>query len=379
MRVTYVIDSLSPAGAERSLVDLVPHLVSRGIHMDVVTLFDRPGLAAEAVAGGATVTCLAGRGGRAGATLRVRRHLRHHRPDLVHTTLFEADIVGRVAGATARVPIVSSLVNLSYGPEQRNSPGVSPARLELARRIDAGTARFVRRFHAITEHVADVMSARLHLPRERIDVVPRGRSPDTLGRRDPKRAADVRAQLGVGHDAPLLVSVARHEYQKGLDVLLRATAEVVRDVPSLRVVVLGRAGNQTADLERLRDELHLGEVVSLSGVRDDVPDVLAAADAFVLASRWEGQSGALVEAMAMSAPIVVSDLEVFREVLGDGAARFATIGDPTALATAIRETLDDRDTALARAEAARVRFETRFTLAASVDGMVSFYERALAR
>jgi len=174
------------------------------------------------------------------------------------------------------------------------------------------------------------------------------------------------------------VSVARHEYQKGLDVLLHATAEVSADIPELRVVVVGRQGNQTADLARMRDELGLGHVVTLAGTRDDVLDVLAAADGFVLASRWEGHSGALVEAMAMRTPIIVTDIAAFREVLSDGAGLFAAVGDPKALAAAIRATLADTPGAAARAEAARRLFETRFTIDASVNGMVAFYERALS-
>jgi glycosyltransferase involved in cell wall biosynthesis len=254
---------------------------------------------------------------------------------------------------------------------------MSPARVELARWTDAGTARLVRRFHAVTKQVADVMAARLRLPRERIDVVPRGRNPEMFGRRDSNHLLATRALLGIAPDAPLLVSVARHEYQKGLDVLLRATAQVITDVPALRVVIVGRTGNQTAELERMRDEYHLRDVVTLAGVRDDVADVLGAADVFVLASRWEGHSGAAVESMAMRTPLVVSDLDAFREVLGDDAAEFAAVDDPSALAAAIRSTLTDTTSAAARAEIAYRRFDAHFTLDAAVDGMVAFYERAL--
>jgi glycosyltransferase involved in cell wall biosynthesis len=251
--------------------------------------------------------------------------------------------------------------------------------VELARWADAGTAQLVRRFHAVTEEVADVMAGRLRVRRERIDVVPRGRDPRSFGDRDPVRASAARARLSIPADAPLVVSVARHEYQKGLDVLLRATAEVLAHIPKLRVVVVGRPGNQTAELERMRDELGLGRVVTLAGTRDDVLDVLAAADAFVLPSRWEGHSGALVEAMAMRTPIVVSDIAAFREVLGSGAGLFAAVGDRGALAAAIRATLADAPAAAARTEAARREFETRFTLDASVNGMLKFYERALSQ
>lgn len=379
MHVLYVIDSLAPGGAERSLAALAPRYAARGVALDVAYLKERPGVQGELVRAGATLFSLAGSGGRAGWVRRATRLVRRRRPDLVHTTLFEADIAGRVAASLAGVPVVSSLVNPEYGPEQLSDPRLSRWKVRGARLVDALTARRVARFHAITSYVADVMAGRLGLRRDRIDVVPRGRDPEELGRRSPERRAAARDGMGVGPETAVVLAAARHEHQKGLDVLLEAFPLVLREVPSARLVVAGREGNQTPLLRTAVERLGLAGAVRFLGVRDDVPDLLCAADVFVLPSRWEGLGSVLLEAMALEAPIVASDVPAVREVVGDGEeARLVPPERPDALASRIVATLADARGAADRARRARARFLQRYTIDRVADQMIAFYDRSVS-
>jgi glycosyltransferase involved in cell wall biosynthesis len=379
VHVLYLIDSLVAGGAERSLAALAPHLVAGGTRLEVATLHDRPGLQAELVGAGAELHCLAGGGGRAGWIWRARRLIRDRRPDLVHTTLFEADLAGRVGATLCRVPVVSSLVNVAYGPEQHASSGVGPLKLGAARLLDAATARPVVRFHAVSEYVAEVMTRRLHLRRSSVEVVPRGRDPELLGSRTPERRARARAELAVPEEAPVVLAAARHETQKGLDTLVEAAPRVLDRFPAARLFVAGRQGNQTVQLRALADRLGVEDAVRFLGVRTDVHDLLCAADVFVLPSRWEGLPGAVLEAMALRAPIVASDLPPVREAVTDGrSARLVVPDRPRALARAIVETLADRAGAAGRAATAEADFHARFTIRRAADGMLAFYEHALA-
>src|SRR6185295_2570514 len=165
----------------------------------------------------------------------------------VHTTLFEANLAGRVAARLARTPVVSTLANEMYGTAHRDERH-APYRLRSAQLADALTARLAVRLHSVSTHVADVMARRLRYPRDRIDVIPRGRDPETLGRRTNARRQQARAGLGVATDAPLVIAVARQEHQKALDVLIDAMAHVRRDVPGARCIVAGRPGNVTESL-----------------------------------------------------------------------------------------------------------------------------------
>lgn len=378
MRVIYFIDSLARAGAEQSLVSLAPHYANRGVSLEVAYLHERPGLRDELEAAGGMAISLAGVGGRLGWIQRARRLVLERRPDLIHTTLFEADIAGRVAGWLTRVPIVSSLVNVSYGPEQLTAPQLAPWKVRCAQLLDAGTARQVARFHAVSGHIAEVMALRLRIPPGKIDVVPRGRDPRRLGTRAVDRRARARASIGVGVDTPLILAVARQEQQKGLDVLLEAVPRVLRHITSARVMIAGREGSQTPVLRSLVAQLGLRNSVTFLGARSDVPELLCGADAFVLPSRWEGMPGALLEAMALEVPIVASDLPTVREAVGDGEiARLVSPGDPHALASAIVATLADPAGSRAMARRARARFLDQFTIERVADQMVEFYERAL--
>ncbi|MGZ4727913.1 MAG: glycosyltransferase family 4 protein, partial [Acidimicrobiales bacterium] len=315
---------------------------------------------------------------RPAVALEVRRLVRSRRPDLVHTTLFDADLVGRVGGRLGGAPVVSSLVNVAYGPEQRANPALRAWKLELARSADSGTARLVRRFHALSTHVAEVMGPRLGIRSDHIDVVPRGRDAARLGRPGPEQRASARRSLGVDDDTRLVVAAAHHEYQKGLDVLVRAWPAIRRAEPGARLLIGGRRGNQTDLLERLVAEQGPEAGIELIGPRDDVPDLLCAADAFVVPSRWEGLGSILVEAMALGAPVVASAVGPVPDLAGPW-ARLVPPDDPTALADAVVATLRQAPAeADRRALVASQQFEQGFTLEVVADAMVAFYDRALA-
>lgn len=379
MRVLTVIDSLDPSGgAERSLAAMAPALIAGGVELHVAYLRERPrSIAATLRAAGAQTHALTGSGGRAGDTARAARLVRAVRPDLVHTTLFEADQAGRVGARLARRPVVSSLVNVAYGREQASTPDVPAWKLRAARATDALTARLVVRFHAITAHVADVMAERLRVPRDRIDVVYRGRDPEALGRRTAARRDAMRRRLGLGADEPVVVAIGREEWQKGHDALVDATARLQARGIAATVLIAGRAGAQSEPLRERVERARLASHVRVLGYRDDVADLLCAADVFAFPSRWEGLGSTLLEAMALETPIVASDLPAVREVLGPEQARLVPPAEPDALADALAATLAAPDDARRRADAARRRFLDEFTVDAAARGMRAFYERAL--
>ena len=382
VHILYLIPGLDGSGgAERAVAALAGPYQQRGVQLDVVTFNGRDGLAGEVEVAGATVLTLPA-ASMPKLAIEVRGLVRARRPDLVHTTLFDADLPGRVGARLGGVPVVSSLVNVAYGPEQRANPALTTWKLEVARAADRGTAKLARRFHALSAHVATVMGRRLGIPADHIDVVPRGRDAGLLGEPSEPRRASVRAALGVDASCPLVVAAARHEYQKGLDVVIRAWPEVRRAEPGARLLIGGRRGSETALLERLIAEQRAGvgsdPGIEMIGARDDVPDLLGAADAFVVPSRWEGLGSILVEAMALGAPVVASDVGPIPEVVGESWARLVPPDDPPALAAAVVATLrQSPDERLRRAAVARHRFSSRFTLDAVADAMVAFYARAL--
>lgn len=375
MHVLHFIDSLAPGGSERSLAAMAPQLVAAGIRLDVASFSSRPGIQEDLLEAGARLFTLHGRTRRqrVGEALTL---IRSCQPDVVHTMLFEADIAGRTAACVARAPVVSTLASVAYGSDHRSSPGLRWWRVVGAHLADAATARTVCRFHAVSQYVATVMGRRLVLPRDRVDVIPRGRDSARLGRRNPERRRTVRALLGVADTTAVVLVVARHEHQKGIDVVLDAWPDIRRSVGDARLLVAGRDGTQTMSLRSRADRLEVSADPVLLGPRDDVADLLCAADVFVLPSRWEGLPGALLEAMALEAPIVASDIPPVREVIGPQHGLLVPPGRPDVLASAVVTALRDADSAGERAVRARQRFEESFTVEAATRGMLAFYDRA---
>ena len=377
MHILFVIDSLVPAGAERSLADIAPHYVQRGIRLDVAYLHERPGLHDELRQAGARLFSLAGRGGRLGWTARAASVIRERRPQLVHTTLFEADLSGRVAARLTRTPVVSTITGQKYGPEHFASPDLDPRKLYVAQRLDIATARLTRRIHAVSTVIADSTARRLRYPRGRIDVVPRGRDAERLGCRTAERRERARMSLGIGARIPVVLTVARHDHLKGVDVLIESLPAVTARHPEVRVLVAGREGAQTEALAARARELGLRDVITFLGVRDDVAELMCAADVFVLPSRREGLPGSLLEAMALEVPIVATDIPQLREVVDERCALLVPPERPERLSFAIAAVLDDRDAAQRRAQVARLVFGRRFTIDRIADEMLAFYERSI--
>ncbi|WP_254897673.1 glycosyltransferase family 4 protein [Kitasatospora sp. NA04385] len=372
-----MIDSVSRVGgAEQGLVAMAPLLVRSGVDLHVAFLKESPGgFQEELRAAGAGVHPVL-RGSRRARVAALRAEFRRLRPDLVHTTLYESDVLGRTAALGARVPVVSSLVNSAYGPEHLHARGLSPWKVRAAQAVDAVTAQGVRRFHALTEHVADVMAARLRVSRRRIDVVPRGRDPQLLGGVTPQRRARVRAELGLAEEVPVVLAAARQQYQKGLDVLVSAWPRVRAARPDAVLLLAGSRGSETARLEELAAAT--GGVRFL-GPRDDVFDLMAAAEVFAVPSRWEGLGSAAMEAMGVGVPLVCADVPALRETVGSAeCALLVPPQRPEELAAALVRALEERGEALVRAKAARTRFLAGYTLEQVSARMVGFYGRALA-
>ncbi len=147
--------------------------------------------------------------------------------------------------------------------------------------------------------------------------------------------AAVRTSLALAPYTALVVSIARLAPQKDLVTLIRAASRL-RDL-DLTVAVAGD-GPLRGELQGLIDAEHAP--VRLLGARSDVPDLLAAADVVVSSALWEGQPVALQEALLEGAAIVATDAGGTADVLG-GAGLLVPVGDPDALAAALRTVLTD--------------------------------------
>jgi glycosyltransferase involved in cell wall biosynthesis len=173
-------------------------------------------------------------------------------------------------------------------------------------------------------------------------------------------------------EEPTLLTVARHDPVKGLDVLLRAMALV--PAPT-RAVVLG-SGSETAQLEALRDQLGLAERVELRSLPWDVraADLMWAYDGLVLPSRLEGFPVTIVEAMLAGIPVVATEVGSVLEAVRPGDTGWVVPPeDPVALAAAVVALVADRPAARVLGERGQREATERFTIEATVRSYLHLY------
>lgn len=121
------------------------------------------------------------------------------------------------------------------------------------------------------------------------------------------RRKKIREEFGIDENAPLFCTLTRYEEVKGVDILIKAAAELKKSVPDARVLIAGD-GSQFEDMKNLRHELSLDDTVVMAGFRTDGRDILAASDVFVSSSRSEALSFAIIEAMSSGLPVIISNV-----------------------------------------------------------------------
>lgn len=380
MHPLLVINSLGAGGAERSTAEFLVYLVQNGVSPTVACLYhSSEGVESEVVDRGIDVRFMKG-GGVVSKTKALRRVVAEIEPDLVHTVIFDADVVGRVA-AVGGPPVLSSIVNVAYDPIRWQDPNVKRWRLSVVHNLDRLTARVLTsHFHAISQTVKRSAVSQLGIRSASVTVIERGRDERRLGQPSSERRSRMRRTLKVPDDAPLLICVGRQEFQKGHEYLLDAMRQVVDVHPGAILLLVGRRGHASPVLRSIVATGGLADSVRMLGHRDDVADLLAAADIFVFPSLYEGLGGAAIEAMALGLPIVASDLPALREfVEPDDNGVLVRSQSAEGLATAISELIGRPEYARDLGRRGRELFLNRFTAEREHNQMFELYKAVAAR
>lgn len=292
------------------------------------------------------------------------RLLRRESIDVVHSHMLRANIPGTVLGRLARVPVIVTHEHI-WSFDGR------PLRRLLDREV---VARLSDLSLAVSEDNRRRMVEREGIAPDRVRVLRNG-----LPERPGPTSRDVRAELGIGHDVPLIGAIGRLTPEKAFEILVEAMEELKADVPGVRAVIVGD-GPERDRLRGLIDERGLGREVLLAGRRSDVSDVLAALDVAVLSSKIEGSPVALLEYMAAAKPIVATRVGGVPELVHDGVhALLVDPGSPAAVAGGIRRLLGDRRRGATMGEAARRRQREQFGMKAMVDRLQDIYLELYAR
>ncbi len=315
--------------------------------------------------------------------LRLAPLLKRLKPDILHTQLFAADILGRIFGRILRVPIIiSSIRNVYYGGRGRNL-------------LIKWTERFARKTTFVCQAAAQRFVAEGIVPQKKAMVIYNGLAPDGYCQ-SLDRAAKLtkRAELGLTGAGSLpgqgflLLAVGSLSRQKAYPDLLLALSiikekEKKKDIEIEKddwQLVIAGSGPLKTELLALSAELGLEQKVTFLGRRDDVPGLMAAADALVLSSRWEGLPGVVLEAMASELPVVATAAGGTPELVVDGKTGFLVPpADPRQLANALEQLLRLPHRELAEmGRAGRSRVEEHFTVTKMARAYQDLYRQELS-
>ncbi len=308
MNITHVVENLNRGGLERAVIDLVAAQVARGHRCRIVCLYERGQLADEAEALGVTVVACAKRNGfDPGVLFRLRRALRGHDTQVMHTHNAAAHYhaIAAAAGLHLRCRI-----NTRHG---MGALDVASRREALYRR----TLRFTDVIATVCETARAELVAGGSLPAHKLVAVPNGIRVERFAARTDTAREALLAGFGLAPPTRVIGTVGRLNAVKDHVGLVRAFAEV-RARGSDAVLVIVGEGAQRAGIEAVIADEQLADRVFLLGDRSDVDALLQAFDVFVLSSLSEGYSIALLEACAAALPIVATAVGGNAEIVREG-------------------------------------------------------------
>lgn len=349
-RVLVVLPSLDTGGAERHALTMYPALDRTRFDVRLLCIKGRGALYEEAVATGLPVETL-DTGESNVAILRTYRRLyaemRAFRPDVVATSGFSADVVGRLAAAAARVPAV---ITWKHNCGHVGRYGIKERAVE--RVLGSLTTRYL----AVATAQVDYLTGYLRLPAGRISVIHNSvRMPATVP--DSGSLDRLRSSIGVDEGDVVIGVVAALRSWKGHATLLRAFQVILAQDSRARLLIVGD-GEERDNLDGLSRSLRIQHRVHQLGDRRDVEALLGVIDVVVLPSHTiECFPFAVLEAMSHSRPTVATDIGGLPELIESGVTGLLVkAGDHHALAAALLTVMEtpDRGASLGRAGCRRL-------------------------
>ena len=372
MRVLLLTDSDAFAGTEQHMLTLAQGLNELSVDIAIACPGEAP-LAQHARSRGVAVIDVPKRGQIDLKAVRVLAGLlKIGEFDIIHAhngrTAFLAVLALRLARC-GRLVVTQHFLT----PHHSSMHGLKGVLWRSAHRWMNGN---VSQFIAISSSVAQSIIQRRDAPAERVSTVFNGIDEPVV---ELVARNECLAALGLPAEALLLICAARLQKEKDLPTLILAMAQVVQSVPAAHCVVAGE-GSERVSLENQISALGLQRNVHLVGYREDVLQLISAGDVFVLPSRAEPFGLVLLEAMALSKPVVASRAGGPLDIVEDGVTgRLVEPGNATDLATAMVDLMANPDIRNAFGQSGRSRFLELFTASRLAEATRAAYHKALLR
>lgn len=333
VKVLFVIDTLEIGGAERSLLEIASRL--KNFSPIVCSLFTGTTLRSAFEERRVPVHAfdIQGKYAFIEGYRKLKQLVEEEKPALIVSALYRAEMISRLVSRATGVPQLSSIVSDTYSAEKRATMSWRGRVLfTFFYWINRLTAGIPYAFVANSKSIGSSVGKALGISGEKIHVIYRGRK---IPSGKPNRPKDRQKFLCVGR---LITS-------KGHDLILEAFASIHAEFPSATLSFAGD-GPDRVRLENLALGLAVKDHVFFLGQCESMDEVYAGHDCLVFASRLEGFSGVLVEAMMAGIPILASDIVMNKEAIDSGRTGYLFMaGDVSAIRTAMEYFLKHREEA----------------------------------
>ncbi len=305
------------------------------------------------------------------ALVALYRLMRRERPQIVHTHAAKPGVVGRLAARLAGVPVV---VHTFHGHILHGYYG--PLMSRLLRGMERLLAHLSDRIIAVSEQVKQDLVRYGVAPPEKISVIPLGF--DLGPFLENGHRGQFHGELGLTNGAPLVGIVGRIFPIKNHRLFLEAAARVAAEERSARFVVVGD-GILRAEMEGHARRLGIGDRVTFTGWRRDLPVIYPDLDVLVVSSKNEGTPVSAIEAMASGCPVVATRVGGLPDLIEEGKTGYLVPPENApALAAAILRVLRNREAAQRMARVAQAWVSKRFRAERLIADMERLYAEVLA-
>ena len=353
MKVLFTIDSLQQGGAEQSIANLIRYF-SKDVEVSVLYFYKKDDLLPLYQ----TLNCdliamnLPGKYNWVKAIKELKKIIKNNKPDLVVSSLYRSNIISRISCKITGTPLVGTFVDDSYSVERRKTfKGVSQFKYQMTWLLDRLTSFIPKIWISNSKSIGEHNAKKLGIQESKIKVVYRGRNTGAF-----------KEWIAPTNEIFTFISIGRLYEKKGYPELIEAFAKVSSQYNNVSLHIYGE-GDYRKMIEERISQLGIQDKVKLFGNVPDAWTEMYNAHCFVFPSRFEGFSGALVEAMMTGIPIISSDIPMNLEAVTEGeTALVHKLKDANDLAEKMQLMITNYSTMIAMGSRARALATEKFNI-----------------
>ncbi|MBW2740266.1 MAG: glycosyltransferase family 4 protein, partial [Deltaproteobacteria bacterium] len=295
--------------------------------------------------------------------------IRRKRIQVIQAHMVPANQLAVVAGTLSGIPVFPTLHTPAIFVDKRSHWDL---RVYCNRLVNQFTYRAADRVLVVSHEIKEIVQQRFGIQDNKLLLLKNGIVCDNCT----SESSEFQKEFPNSADKLKLVTAGRLVPLKSFDILVRAIGEVINQGLNDLLLLIAGEGEERMRLEKLIQDLQIGDCVKLLGLRHAVMGLMKASDIFVIPSRYEGVSLAMIEAMACGLPIIASDAQGLKDcITNEQNGLFFPVGDHKALAKCILRLANNKELRTRLSHGAREAFEKEYDMRKNVKSLDMLFRK----